>query len=93
MLEDLLEYHQKPEDSAFVVDVMANVQREKRIRRLILTATGVIGAAFGAIGAIMLSGPIAQALGGAQLIPVSVAVLGGTAFIAWLFQDEVSTGG
>ena len=92
MLEDLLEYHQKPEDSAFVADVMEGVKRQKRIRRLILSATGLVGAAFGASGAIMLSEPIAQALGEVRLLPVSIAVLGGIAFIAWIFQDEVSTG-
>ena len=92
MLEDLLEYHQEPEDSAFVADVMQGVKRQQKIRRLILASTGVIGATFGAAGAIMLSEPIAQAVGELQMLPVSVAILGGLAFIAWIFQDEVSTG-
>lgn len=92
MLENLLEFHEKPEDTAFVAEVMQGIKRQQRIRRLILTATGVVGAAFGTAGAIMLSAPIAQALGEIRLFPVSVAVLGGLAFIAWIFQDEVSTG-
>lgn len=93
MLEDLLEYHQEPEDSQFVVEVMAGVRRQQRMRKMILAATGVVGAAFGTAGAIMLSEPVAQAFTGIGPLPVSVAVLGGLAFIAWIFQDEVSTGG
>lgn len=93
MIEDLLEYHQKPEDSSFVTEVMQRVKRQQRIRRLILTTTGIVGAAFGAAGAIMLSAPIAQAVSEIQVLPVSLAIMGGLAFIAWIFQDEVTTGG
>ena len=90
MLEDMLEYHQQPEDSRFVTAVMEGVKRQQRLRRLILTTTGIIGAAFGASGAIMLSEPIAHALGEMKLLPVSVAVLGALAFLAWVFQDETA---
>lgn len=93
MLEDLLEYHQSPEDSAFVAEVMQRVQRQQRIRRLILTATGVIGALFGAAGAVILAEPVAQAMVDTRLLPVSVAVVAGVVFLAWVFQDEISASG
>lgn len=90
MLEDLLEYHQKPEDSAFVTKVMEGVERQKKVRRMVLATTGVVGAAFGAAGAILLSGPLAQAMGEANIVSVSTAVVAGLAFLAWIFQDEMS---
>ena len=93
MLEDLLEYHQTPEDGAFVTAVMHRVRRQKRLRRLILVSTGVIGALFGAAGVLILSEPLARAAADIQLMPVSVALVGGVAFLAWLFQDETSAAG
>ena len=93
MLEDLLEYHQTPEDGACGTAVMHRVRRQKRLRRLILVATGVTGAIFGAAGVLILSEPLARASADIQLMPASVALVGGVAFFAWLFQDETSAAG
>ena len=81
MLEDLLEYHEKPEESAFVTEVMQRVEQQQRTRRMILTATGVVGATFGTIGAFLLSEPIARTIGEVQLLPVSAAVIAGLALL------------
>lgn len=93
MLEDLLEYHQTPEDGAFVAEVMQRVRRQQRMRRLILAVTGLTGAIFGAAGAIILAEPVAQAMADTKLLPVSVAMVGAVAFLAWVFQDETSASG
>ena len=93
MLDDLLEYHQAPEDSAFVTEVMDGVKRQQRLRRLILTATGITGALFGATGAMMLARPLAQAMTEVNLLPILVAAVGGIVFLFWVFQDETSASG
>ncbi len=93
MLDDLLEYHEAPEDSAFVTEVMAGVRRQQRLRRLILTVTGVIGALFGAAGAVMLAGPLAEMMSGSNLLPSLLAGVGVVAFMAWVFQDETEASG
>lgn len=88
MLENLLEYHQKPQDSAFVAQVMNRVQRQQRIRRLILASTAVTGAVFGTIGALTLAEPVARTIANISVGPVMIAAMSGVAFLAWLFQDE-----
>ena len=50
MLDEILEYHETPQDDDFVAGVIKSVQRQQRMRRIILTVTGVVGASF-AIGA------------------------------------------
>lgn len=88
MLENLLEYHQEPQDSAFVAQVMKRVQRQQRIRRLILASTAVTGSVFGTIGALTLAEPVARTIANISVGPVMIAAMGGVAFLAWLFQDE-----
>ena len=60
------------------------------MRRLILTATGLVGASFGAVGMLMISDSINRLITATNVLPVSVALVGLVAFIAWLFQDEVA---
>ena len=93
MLDEILEYHETPEDDNFVAGVMKRVRRQQRIRRLILTATGMIGAVFGATGVMMISDSISQLITNANVLPVSIALVGLAAFMAWVFQDEVAAVG
>ena len=93
MLDEILEYHETPEDNNFVAGVIKRVQHQQRMRRLILTATGMIGASFGTVGMLMISDSINRLITDANVLPVSVALVGLVALIAWLFQDEVAAVG
>ena len=90
MLDEMLRYHQTPEDDNFMAGVMKRVRRQQRIRRLILTATGMVGASFGAVGILMISDSINRFITDTNVLPASVALVGLVAFMAWLFQDEVA---
>ena len=89
MLDEFLEYHELPEDDKFVAGVMKRVRRQQQVRKLILTATSMAGAVFGAVGLLMLSDSIGRLVTGANVLPVSIAVVGAAVFMAWLFRDEV----
>ena len=93
MLDEILEYHETPEDDNFVAEVIKGVRRQQRIRRLILTVTGMVGASFGAVGVLMISDGINRLITDTHVLPASVAVVGLAAFMAWLFQDEVAAVG
>ena len=93
MLDEILKYHETPEDDNFVAGVIKRVQRQQRMGRLILTATGLIGASFGAVGVLMISDSISRLMTDTNVLPASVAVVGLAAFMAWLFQDEVAAVG
>jgi len=93
MLDEILEYHESPEDDNFVAGVIKRVQHQQRMRRLILTTTGLIGASFGAVGMLMISDSINRLITDTNVLPVSVALVGLVALMAWLFQDEVAAVG
>ena len=93
MLDEILEYHETPQDDNFVAGVVKRVQRKQRVRRLILTATGLVGASFGAVGMLMISDSINRLITATNVLPVSVALVGLVAFMAWIFQDEVAAVG
>jgi uncharacterized membrane protein len=93
MLDEILEYHETLEDDNFVAGVMKRVRRQQRMRRLILTATGMVGAVFGATGVLMISDSINRLITDANVLPVSIALVGLAAFLAWLFQVEVAAVG
>jgi hypothetical protein len=93
MLDKILKYHKTPQDDDFVAGVIKGVQRQQRIRRLILTTTGMVGGAFGAVGALMISNSISGLITDTNVLPASIAIVGLAAFMAWLFQDEVSAVG
>jgi hypothetical protein len=90
MLDEFLKYHQTPEDDNFVAGVIKDVKRQQRLRKLILTTTGLTGAAFGAVGVLMISDGVSRYITDANLLPASVALVGLAAFMLWLFQDEVT---
>ena len=94
-LDQLLAYREQPADDAFVINVMQDVRREQRRRRMILVSSGVIGAGFGLLGASLLSDSISTALTTAFTgdlahlsAGASVAILAG---ITWLLQDDASS--
>ena len=93
MLDKILEYHGTPEDDNFVAGVMKRVRRQQRMRRLILTATGMVGASFGAVGILLISDSINRLITDTNVLPVSVTLVGLVALLAWLFQDEVAAVG
>lgn len=97
-LEQLLEYKEAPGGETFVLNVMRSVQREQRIRRVILWAFGLVGAFFGLTGAMMLSGPVGQALTNALSFPVtetmqvSLLVTAVAAIYLWFMNDDFKLG-
>ena len=93
MLDEMLKYHETPQDDNFVTGVLEGVQRQQRMRRLILSVTGVVGASFGAAGMLMISDSVNRLITDANVLPVSVALVGLVVFMAWLFQDEVAAAG
>ena len=93
MLDEILEYHETPEDDNFVAGVIKRVQHQQRMRRLILTVTGLGGASFGAVGMLMISDSISRLITDTNMLPASVAVVGLAVFMAWLFQDEMTAVG
>ena len=93
MLDEILQYHETPQDDKFVAGVMKGVRRQQRIRKLILATTGMVGACFGAVGMLMISDGINRLIADSYVLPASAALVGLAAFMAWLFQDEVSAVG
>ena len=89
MLNEILEFHETPQDDNFVAGVMKRVRHQQRMRRLILTATGLVGASFGAVGMLMISDSINRLITDTNVLPASVALVGLVALTVWLFQDEV----
>jgi len=93
MLDEILKYHETPQDDNFVAGVIKRVQHQKRMRRLILTATGMVGASFGAVGMLMISDSVNRLIADTNMLPESVALVGIVALVAWLFQDELAAVG
>jgi hypothetical protein len=90
MLDKILEYHETLKGSNFVIEVMKRVRRQQRVRKLILSVTGVVGGAFGAVGLLKLTGSVGQFITEANVLPVSLTLVGSAVFIAWLFRDEMT---
>ena len=93
MLDEILEFHETPQDDNFVAGVLKRVRHQQRMRRLILTITGLTGACFGAAGLIMISDGVNRLITDTNVLPVSVALVGVAAFMTWLFQDETTAVG
>ena len=97
-LEQLLEYEEAPQNEAFVMNVMQGVRREQRTRKIILWAFGLVGALFGLLGAVMLSGPISRLLDFNTTFPAmesmqaALFIVGATAFYLWFMNDDFSLG-
>jgi hypothetical protein len=98
-LEDLLGYSEAPKSDVFVANVMRNVERQKRLRRVILWSFGLIGALFGLAGAVMLSGPVNRlfsfpaGLPAMETMQLVLVVVAAAAFYAWFMNDDWSLGG
>lgn len=93
-LEQMLAYDSPPEDARqFVSGVMHEVRREHRARRWILLVFGVIGALFGAAGAVMLSDSIswifAEALPATRVMQLALFTAGAMAFYTWIMNDDL----
>jgi hypothetical protein len=91
-LDRLLEYRENLSGGTFVLDVMHRLGRERRRRRLILYVFGLIGAAFGVAGAVLLSGPLAAVF--ANLPPMgtlqaTLFAVAAVAFYAWFMNEDV----
>jgi len=92
-LDRLLEIRESLPADAFVLDVMHRVQRERRRRKLILLTCGVLGAAFGVAGALLLSEPIAHFFSNLPLTGTMQAVLiavSAVAFYGWIMNEDIS---
>ncbi len=98
-LETLLQYRDPAGEDTFVLNVMKDVQRARRTRRMILWVFGLVGAIFGLAGAVMLSDSITElfafelALPATQTMQVVLFIVGGAAFYAWFMNDDWSLGG
>ena len=93
MLDQLLEYHETPERGDFTAAVMRGVSRQRRIRKLILAGSGLVGAAFGMAGMMLLSEPVSRFLGEVDLLPVSLGAVLIVAMVTWLLYDEAGLAG
>jgi len=93
-LEELLGYNdQEIGDDLFVVDVMRQVQKQRRTRRWILFLFGSIGALFGLAGALMLSDGISmfftEILPTTALMQLPLFAAGIAAFYIWFMNDDL----
>jgi hypothetical protein len=91
-LDTILSHHEAVPDDSFVLQVMHRVQSGRRRRRAILSGFGLLGAAFGLLGAIQLAEPVAQLWSGIPATALMQAVLltgGGAAFYAWYMGDDL----
>ena len=94
-LEELLRYpEQGVSDDLFVVDVMRQIQKERRTRTLILLLFGGIGALFGLFGAILLSDDISrlftETLTVTTLMQLPLFATGAAALYIWFMNDDLS---
>lgn len=92
-LDRLLGFHETLPSDEFVLEVMRRVQREQRSRKLILLIFGLVGAAFGAAGALLLSDPIARFFTSLPLTGTMQAVLiavAAVAFYGWFMNEDIS---
>jgi hypothetical protein len=95
-LEELLAYPEPGggSEDLFVVDVMRQLGRQRRQRKLILAVFGGIGALFGVAGAFMLSDTISmiftEALSMTTLMQIPLLVTGAIAFYLWFMNDDMA---
>ena len=97
-LEQLLAYPETAQDDTFVMNVMHEVQREQRIRRIILWVFGLVGAMFGLASAAILSAPIARlftfnvSMPAIETTQVALVIVAASAFYIWMMNDDFSLG-
>ena len=94
-LETLLEYSESPQGEAFIMDVMRSVKRERRTRKLILWAFGLVGALFGLAGAVILSNSITRlftftiSMPATETMQVVLFIVAAAAFYIWIMNDDL----
>lgn len=92
-LERMLGYGEEPAGEEFVLRVMGRVGQERRRRRLILSVFGLVGAAFGVLGASLLVEPIGQlftALPAIGTMQAALFVTAAVAFYGWFMDEDAS---
>ena len=90
-LDQLLGFHAHLPADDFTLNVMQRVQRERRRRRVILTICGLLGGAFGLVGAVLLSEPIARLFMGLPLIgtvQATLVVVAAAALYVWMMDED-----
>jgi hypothetical protein len=91
-LDALLEFREDLRGDEFVLDVMHRVQQQNRSRKFILLLFGLIGAAFGLAGAVLLSEPLARVF--ANLPPMGTVqaalfVVAAVSFYGWIMNEDI----
>lgn len=93
VVDQLLEFQESLPPDEFVLNVMHQVQHQQKVRRLILLVFGLIGAAFGVLGAILLSDPIAElvlSIPAMSIMQAMLFVAAAVSFYTWFMNDELS---
>jgi hypothetical protein len=91
-LDQLLEFREDVPGDEFVLDVMHRLQRERRRRRYILYVFGLIGAAFGLAGAVLLSEPLVRIfvnLPPMGTVQAALFVVAAVSFYGWFMNEDV----
>jgi len=92
-LDRLLELRDDLSGDDFVLGVMQRVRHERRSRKVILMVFGLVGAAFGLTGAVLLADPIARLFTSLPLTGTMQAVLvvvAAAAFYGWIMNEDIS---
>lgn len=92
-VDQLLGHREAVPDDQFVLTVMHRVQREQRNRKLILFVFGLLGAAFGLLGAVLLADPIARlfiSLPPVGIMQAALVASATAAFYVWFMNDDFS---
>ena len=91
--EQLLAYTDEPGSDEFVANVMHNVRQERRKRQLVLFIFGLVGAAFGVLGAFLLSDSITRLFSSLPVtgtMQAALLVSAVVAFYVWFMNDDLS---
>ena len=92
ILDQLLESQEPLPPDEFVLNVMHQVQRQQKMRRMILLVFGLIGAVFGVLGAILLSEPISELFLSIPAMSIMQAMLfmaAAISFYIWFMNDDL----
>lgn len=92
LLDALLSHDDPLPDDDFVLRVMQRTRLERRRRLSILLGFGLLGGAFGVLGALQLAQPISMLFAGltpTSLMQVVLLTCGGAAFYAWFMNEDL----
>jgi VIT1/CCC1 family predicted Fe2+/Mn2+ transporter len=91
--EQLLAYSDEPDSDEFVANVMHKVRQERRKRQLVLFIFGLAGAAFGVLGAFLLSDSITRLFSSLPVtgtMQAALLVSAAVAFYVWFMNDDLN---